>query len=122
MALICGGIFSWVLYYFALEDPKKEWYKTQYLEKEFTGIINKIGDYSYNPDFQKEYLDITITTGDKMEPKIHYGLLSFKEEPLLKTFISEGDSVFKSKDNKDILFKKPDGRTKSFELPIDIKE
>jgi hypothetical protein len=120
--LLVGGLFPWLSYYFTLEDQEKEWYRTQYIQKDFKGVIMEIGDYSYNPDFQEEYLNITIATGDTLEPEIHYGMLSFKKEPLLKAFISEGDSAIKTKNNKDILFKKPDGRTKTFKLPIDIKE
>jgi len=122
IVLFGGGLLFWLQYYFALEEQKKEWYETHYIQKEFTGIIKEIGDYSYNSDFQKEYLNITIITRDSIEPEIHYGMLSFEEEPLLKTFISIGDSVFKTKNYKEILFKKPDGRTKKFKLPIGISE
>lgn len=122
VVLLGGGLLFWLRYYFATEEQEKEWYKTHYIQKEFTGIIKEIGDYSYNPDFQKEYLNITITTRDTIEHEIHYGMLNFKKEPLIKTFISEGDSVFKTRDNKQILFKKPDGRKKIFQLPIDIIE
>ncbi len=49
-------------------------------------------------------------------------MLSFKKEPLLKTFISQGDNVFKDSREKEMTFKKTNGLSKTFELPIDIKE
>ncbi len=120
--LICGGLFFWLSYYFALKKEEKEWYKTEYVEKEFKGVIKEIGDYSYNPDFQKEFISLTFFTTDTSDIEIHYGMLSFKKEPLLKTFISIGDSVFKTKGRKEIIFKKIDGETRTFQLPIAIKE
>jgi hypothetical protein len=120
--IIGGGLFCWFYYYWALEDQKKDWYKTEYIEKEFKGTIKEIGEYKYNSDFHFEFISLTITITDTLNSEVHYGMLSFKKEPLLKTFISLGDSVLKIKGNKEITFKKLTGQTKSFQLPIDIEE
>ncbi len=73
-AIVIGmSLFNWLKYYWALKDQEREWYKTQYIEKEFKGVIKEIGDYSYNPDFQKEFLSLTISTTDTLEQEIHYG-------------------------------------------------
>lgn len=114
------GLVCWLIYYLALRDQEKKWYKSEYLDKEFDGIIIEIGDYSYNSTFQKEFISLTILTKDRNQPEIHYGMLSFKKEPLLKTFILKGDSVYKNKGEKKMTFKKPNGQVKQFELPIDI--
>ena len=122
VVLIAGGLFFWLTYFSALKDQEKEWYKSEYIQKEFKGVIKEIGNYNYNPKFKKEFLNLTISTTDTLDPEVHYGMLNFKKEPLLKTFISKGDSVFKTKGIKEMIFKKPNGETKTFKLPIDIKE
>ena len=119
--LFVGGLFSWLTYYWALKDENKEWYETQYIQKEFKGVILEIGNYSYNSNFEKEFISLTFSTDDTLEPKVHYGMLSFKKEPLLKSFIRVGDSIFKTKGRKEMTFRNMNGQTKIFQLPIDIK-
>src|SRR6478735_3081386 len=112
---LAGVLYPFLSYYLELERQHERWYKTHYFEKGFKGVIKEVGDYDYNEDFHKEFLNITITTGDTLESEIHYGMLSFKKEPLLKT-IHEGDSIFKNQNALLITIKKSNGRIVLFEL------
>jgi hypothetical protein len=119
---LAGGLFYLLQYYFALENEKKEWYKTEYVEKGFSGTIKDIEDYSYNNDFHNNFIGLTIATLDSVDNEIHYGMLNLKTEPMLKDFVERGDSVFKRPNEKEVTFKKADGQTKTFILPIEIEE
>lgn len=120
LSAIFGGLYFCYNYYSALKDQEKEWYKTQYVDKEFIGKIKEITDYSYNPSFSKKFIGLTILINGTTE--VHYAMLNFKKQPLLKTFIKVGDSVYKKAYDKSIIFKNSSGQIKTFELPIDINE
>lgn len=117
-----GGLIYIIQYYFSLKNQREKWYETEYLEKGFSGIIRDIEDYDYNVDFHNEFIGITIASTDSKDADIHYGMLSFKEEPQLKDFIEVGDSVFKNPNEKQVTFKKANGQTKTLILPIDFRK
>ena len=120
--LMSGGIYYLLSYYLSLSNQKKEWFRTEFVEIEYKGIVKQIGDYSYNSEYQKEYVNITIVTTDTLEPEIHYGMLSYKEEPLLKTFLAKGDSIYKEKGEKEVTIKKPDGKIRRIKLPFNNED
>jgi hypothetical protein len=117
--LLIGGFIGVLQYYLALENKKKEWYESYYLDKKIKGEIKDIEDYDYNEDFNKKYVGLTISTAKE---EIHYGMLSIEKEPLLNSFIEVGDSIYKNATEKVLTVKKNNGSTKTFELPIDIRE
>lgn len=119
--ILTGILFCLYQYYSELENNKDEWYRSNYFEKGFKGTISEIGEYEYNSDFKERYISLTISVTDPSKEEVHYGMLDFIKQPLLKTFITKGDSVIKIPKDTYITFKNRSGQSKTFELPLDIE-
>ena len=104
---IIWKIIFWTKYKTALDKDYEIWYKTEYLDKDFRGVVKKINHYKNS----KSKLVLEIITPDD---EFSYGVICVDD--IFLNFVAEKDSIFKLKKTPKVTFKKKDGNSKSFEL------
>lgn len=104
IGLLCylGYIYKYKL---ALDNQVDDFYKNEYLNKQFRGILKEI----YNRGTYKKV--ITIKTSNE---KFSYGQICTTED--FNNFITVGDSVYKDLLSDEVCFKKANGQIKTYKL------
>ena len=104
IGLLCylGYIYKYKL---ALDDQYDDFYKNEYLNKQFRGTLKEI----YNRGTYKKV--ITIKTS---YDEFSYGQICTTED--FNNFIAVGDSVYKDSLSDKVYFKKANGQLKTYKL------
>lgn len=107
--LIIIFIFFQYRYKISIEKSNRDWYEKQYVEKAIKGTLKSISEFNGNP--HKVILGIQ---NNKEEFEITYGVTCV--DKMFRDFVQVGDSVFKIKGEKTLLFCKINSNCKEFEL------
>jgi hypothetical protein len=110
LGVIIVFFYPWFRYRESINEVNAMWYEEEYLGKEIIGVLKSMNDFDNDP-----FKVVLSIKNQRDEFDVTYGVTCIDKN--FRSFVSPGDSVFKSSGSKTIRFCKSQPKEcKNFEL------